>query len=237
MAEIYQKLTENTLILAPREMVVRPFNFGAWTEIRLGIYATMVTSAGNNSNASSETVAIASALDYYGFGIKTNNVTAPRVAGADFIGMQNITAASSLYTAGTPGNVQSASNPRGVIATGTSVIDETTNLDQMDLPQAAGASGYNGFYGLRLVVGNIGLASQTIQIGAARRSTVAGTDYSNSALRTDILSGGSTGYTMGTAKAWNTGAAARALPDAFYLRMPFYNARIRLSAMGMIKVA
>ncbi len=237
MAEIYTKLTENTLILAPREMVVRPFNFGAWTEIRLGILATMVTSAGNDSNAVSETVAIASALDYYGFGIKTDNTILPRVAGADFIGMQNITAASSAYTSGTPGNVQSASNPRGVIAAGASVIDEATNLDQMDLPQAAGASGYCGFYGLRIVIGNAGLSTQTVTIGAARRSTVSGTDYSNSVLRSNILSGGSTGYTMGTAKAWNTGVAARALPDAFYLRMPFYNARMRLSAMGMIKVA
>lgn len=237
MALIYLKGAENTCILAPREMTVRPFNFGAWTEMRMGIFFTMVTAAGDDANAVNETVVIASALDYMAFGIKTNNTTPARTAGTDFIGLMNQTAQSSLLTAGAPGNLNSAGNPRGVYLNDAAVLSEATNLGQADFPQAAGAAGYNGFLGLRFVITNLGLVNQQINLGFGIRSSVAGVDYSVTALRTQILSGGSTGYTMGGPRDWNTGVVARVVPDAFYVRMPFFNNRIRMSAMEMIKVA
>lgn len=237
MAEIYLKGAENALILAPREMVVRPFDFGAWTEMRLGFFYSIVTAAGDDTNGVNETVPISSSLDYMAFGIKTNNTVLPRETGTDFLGFMNNTGASSVYVTGSPNMLSSAGVPRAAFITDTTIVSIADDVDEAGSPNASGASGYNGFYGLRFVVTNIGTATQQINIGSGRRTTVSGTDYSDTALRTELLSGGSTGYTMNTARDWNTGAAARVIPSAFYMRMPFFNNRIRMSCMGMIKIA
>lgn len=239
MAEIYLKSVEKTLILEPREYMLRAFDFGAWTEIRMGMYYSFVSSLGNNLNYVDETVALASALDRIAFGIKdasTGNL--PGQTGASFLGLTNETGQGTQASItnhfihlSSGGNFVAAGTTDTTIIGGTSAQTLTTLNCPNDV---TGTTGYNAFVALKLVVNNLGLSSQTVDISGSLTSTVAGSDYSLSALRSLVNAA-----TYGTARniAWNTGSAAKALPTCWFLRSPFLNNRFRLSAMEMIKIS
>ncbi len=245
MATIYQKtVSDKTCILAPREFILRPFDFQAWTEMRFGVFISAVTSSGNNTNAVNETVALSTYADRIAFGIKdsaTNDL--PGFGAALFLGAVGITgAASGLDATGTPTMVQITGNAGAntlcaagfheTTLVGASAGEQLGNIISCAL--ADGATGYCGFYAVKFVITNIGTASQSVAISSANTVTIAGTDYSAQALRL-LINGASFGSPVSVA--WNTGAAARVIPDAVYIRMPFYSNRIRISAMRAIRYA
>ncbi len=96
-----------------------------------------------------------------------------------------------------------------------------------------GAADYCGFFAVKLVITDRGLVTQQVTIGSASTKTISGSDYSTAALRL-LINNASYGSRVID---WNDGAAAYAIPDAFYVRMPFYNNRIRISAMRAIRYA
>lgn len=240
MAEIYLKSAENTLILSPREGVQRPFNFDAWTEVRLGMYFGGVTAAGDNSQAVAETVNISSYLDRITFGLKTEDALMPGQTDCKFIGVTSTTRSELDTTVNTFGSADATSGfyngMNGAIAIDTTFTTRTTpNSSGMRYPTVTGATAYCGFYALKFVVTNSGTATQQIAVSFSQNNSVAGADYSASALLTDINNAVYT--SMGAAFDWNNGASAYALPNAFWLRLPFFNNRVRVSAVRLVRYA
>ena len=239
MAEIYLKSAENTLILEPRESVKRPFDFGAWTEMRMGVFFSGIASVGDNTNAAAETVVLVSNLDYLTFGIKDTSAYLPGSTGSLFLGAVtpvNATSAgvySGLYLSSSSGiaNLAACGSYDATFVLGTSA-------SMIDCPQCpntiSGTTAYCGFYAVKFVISNIGAATQSVAISSAYANSVAGSDYSIAALRTAINNA-----TYGAAKtvAWNTGAVASAIPTCAWIRLPFYNNRIRISSICLIKIA
>lgn len=239
MALIYQKtVSDKTLILAPREFILRPFDFQAWTEMRFGIYFDGVASSGDNTNSAAETVALSTAADRIAFGIKdsaTNDL--PGFGAALFLGCVTETGGSSYCSGSAFSNLASVDSAAAgyhetTLVGGTSGQFLGTALNYP--ATCSGATGYNGFFAMKFVITNIGTSSQAVTISAVSTTPIAGTDYSAQALRLAINNA-----VYGTTRSitWNDGAVARTLPDAIYIRMPFYSNRIRVSAMRAIRYA
>ena len=248
MAEIYTKSAEKTLILEPREYMIRPFDFGAWTELRIGAYFGGVASSGNNTQGLAETVTISTYQDIIAWGIKDVSAVLPGFAGSLFLGVMSENGSGHSSTGGNGANSSTfhtslavdGSSGRNLVAGGfhdTVKVNgvypaDTTN--DLNYPAPTGATGYAAFAAIKFVITHLGAATQSVAISASQTSPITGVNYSLSALRTAINNA-----TYGTARnvAWNDGAAARAIPTCWFLRLPFYSNRIRLSAIDMIKIA
>ncbi len=231
MGDIYQKLAEKTMIPAAREGYRRQFDFGDWTEMRFGILFSGVTAAGDNTMAVTEAVTLNTADDRIAFGLKDNSAGYPGTTGTLFLGGGNTGTSSDVFVSGAAGQFYDSTGATGIQAlglAGTVLKNGTGNMASMVFPDAAAASAYCGFYALKFVLTDRGLATQSVAISAAWSASVSGTDYSPGALLTLMNNG-----TYGTARTvqWNDGAAAYDIPDCCYIRMPFFNNRIRVSCM------
>lgn len=237
MATIYQKtVSDKTLILAPREFFLRPFDLGAWTEMRIGVFLSGVTSGGDNTDSVVESVTVNTAADRIAFGIKDSaSNDLPGFGSALFLGAVTETSAASESSATAFNSGNNRVSAAGYFATTLVGGAFAQTIGQLlNFPSAAGATGYCGFAAIKFVITNLGASSQSVAISATSTTPIAGTDYSASALR--ILMNNAV-FGTPVATAWNTGAAARTLPDAVYVRMPFYSNRIRLSAIRAIRYA
>lgn len=245
MANIYTKLTDKTLILAPREAVVRQFNFGTdWTEMRMGFFSTGVIDSGDNTAPTDESLVIGSASDRMAIGLKNSSTNdLPGYAGSLFIGAitggtgsqttdYSLAAGRKYYCAFATNQAPSAAGYYG-----TTLVGGTHTTDALAHPilfgDASAATGYNGFFGLKFVITDRGLSTQTVTMSTFA-DVVAGTDYSATALRTLL---NNSGYLGPKTIAWNDGAAARTIPDCVFVRIPFFNNRIRISAIRAIRYA
>jgi len=237
MAEIYTKAAENTLILESREMMLRQFNFGTWTEMRMGMYFGGVNASGNNVNSVNESVTLTSALDRICFGIKDSSTTTiPGQTGAQFLGVTTTT--GQLSKAGNDG-VQGIIYSNGALSPVGTVDTTITGGSVAGAPMQypidiTGSSAYCGFYALKFVINNAGLSSQTVTITSTNTVTIAGSAYTVNNLRALI---NSATYGGSATIAWNNGATANAIPNCWFLRLPFLNNRIRISAIDMIKIS
>lgn len=244
MATIYTKESEKVCILAARELMLREFDFGAWTEMRMGLFFGDVANTGDNTAGANESVSLASVSDRIWFGIKDPDTTVlPGETGATFLGATTRTGDVSRVE---PANGGIGSFGGGALralsavgAHDTTLVGASASeaLEVMILPNSSvGSSNYNGFFGLKFTVNNIGTSSQTVDITSSTVTNPAlGTDYSLDALRTLLVTFGNPSTTRNIA--WNTGAAARAIPTAWFVRVPFYSNRLRMSSVCMIKIA
>lgn len=245
MAEIYQKIVgDQTLILGSRESVTRKFNLGTWTELLFGMYCAGTTTASGNATPPTENVTWHSVTDNIYIGLRNSSSTAlPGVAGAQFIGMvprnyasagaESANSNGSQYGTASGQMLAISEKDASVLAGGTYPAYSMGPGPSFTTPTAASA--YNGFFGMRFVVSNAGLGSQTIAIQSVVSASEAGTNYSVANLQSRLLGVGAWGTSFSLA--WNSGGAALPLPDAIYIYMPFYNCRIRISALDVIKVS
>jgi len=242
MATIYQKtVSDKTIILAPREGILRQFDFQNWTEMRFGLFFGGVTSGGDNTDATGESVSVVTAQDKICVGLKNADTNdTPGSVGSLFLGVMTGTGLVSLLNAAGPSRMGTDGTSYNLSAggyAGTTLLAGTTSeyVGPLISPVASSAAtGYNGFYAMKFVITNLGLSSQTVTVTSGSTGSIAGTDYSAQALR--LLINNAT-YGGGGTFAWNTGAAARAIPNAIWVRMPFYSNRIRISAMRAIRYA
>lgn len=232
MALIYTKSAEKTLILSPREGYQRAFDFQDWTEIRLGMFYSGVTAADDNTTAGSEIVTYNTVADAIAFGLKnSDNTVIPGLATSTFVGLFNKLSSQSESNAseffcngGGSGSGLYVSSFNGA----TNITNNLTAQASFSYPAANGTTAYCGFLVLKMVMADRGLSTQNISMGTAVTSPVSGSDYSTAALRT-AMNNASFG-TLRTAQ-WNSGGVALTVPDSFYVRIPFYNNRLRISAM------
>ncbi len=240
MAIIYQKtVSDKTCILNVRQALLRQFDFGAWTEMRMGFFFSGVTAAGDDTNAVNEIVALSSPLDRIMVGIKNSgNDTFPGYTGSSFIGASNRTGLSSDCN-GNSFNQSGSAVLTAVAFSDTTLIGGGVGQVLSYCPEWGGSSGsatgYCGFFGVQFVVGNIGLATQTVSVRSSKTSAIAGANYSESALRTYLNNGPWSGTQVSLA--WNDGVSARTIPDGFFVYLPFFLNRIRLSAIMAVKYA
>jgi hypothetical protein len=227
-----------TGILAPREFFRGRLttSLGSdWTEARLGMFFVGVDAHADDLPGPSggETVTVATVADYVTFGLKdsaTRNL--PGQAGGNFIGVRSTSGVSEAATTffGDDSAQCSAVGYAGAVLANGGVVANGAML----FPDPSDLTGYNGFYCVKFVVNNRGSSIQAVSISVARNGLIAGDDYSKAALYQAINNASFGAPKMVT---WNTGSAARALPDAAFLRIPFYNFRIRIQEIMAVKTA
>lgn len=238
MALIYTKLTDKTTVLAPGEGGGRKLDFGAWTEIRYGIFCSAISAAGSDVDNTTETLVPSNVTEHVTFGLKDDDETTfPGEAGSLFIGIRE----------GDAANVQSTINS-GIGASGgawrpvgyhdtTEVLGSAIPVsNRMGAATASAASAYCGFIGVRINITDLGLSTQSLAMRVVGENNIAGTDYSETALLTklqNLLVDGLTPQTI----AWNDGAAARAIPDCLWVRSPLLSNTFRISAFRAVRYA
>jgi hypothetical protein len=237
MALIYLKSLENALVLAPREGFMRPFDFSAWTEIRIGFFASIVSTAGSNTLGTTETVVFNSTSDQWTIGLKSTTSDLPGVVGTDFVGLSSYTGVSGNATTGSNGRDYGTSNAqRQAIA-----VHDTTYAIQAGsggfgwATNGTLSSQYCGFLGIKFVIANLGLSNQTIAISTSNTTDFGTTDYSASALQLQLNN--ATYSAVGSALAWNNGSVAYPIPSNVWFRYPFYNNQARISCIRAIRYA
>jgi hypothetical protein len=241
MALIYTKLTDKTLVLAPREGICRKFNLGTdWTEIRVGVFLSCVSSAGSNVDNTLEIIVPSGITDYITFGIKDDSLTLPGQPGSLFLGIRShdVSVVASSPPGGGGGFKDSAGTWNMTGYFGTSIVENTSGGGLTGSPigasAASGSSAYCGFFCVKIIITNRGLSTQSVSATISKEDSVAGTDYSAAALRTKM---NAANFPTPESIAWNTGAAARAIPDCIWLRSPLYDNAFRVSAHRAIRYA
>lgn len=243
MAIIYSKTdtqlgTKNALILGVREAMFRPFNFGAWTEMRVGIFISFTGLAGSNVVPLGETVNHASYLDFSGFGLINGSTTLPGQAiGTQFIGQGcGAKAGGSASLNSGPWILQNGSGGAdNVSAIDTTFINGASGLAYIGgVTTPVNPATYAGFNGLRFVVQNPGLSTQTIQCYGSVTADYGG-PYTLSNLRSmlNLFAGQNTGSNL----VWNQAGAALPLPNYFFFRSSLLNSQVRLHAYECLKIA
>jgi hypothetical protein len=232
MAEIYTKGSEKTRVLAPREGAFREFDIGSdWTEMRVGWFLSSVAATGPNDNSVNESYVPVAASDYLLLGIKNAGQTLPGEAGCLFLGIRSSDVNLVQNLTGLGQQDSSGSWKAAGYHDTTSIISGSTVMGATSVGQSdpTGATGYCNFIGIKFVINNRGLATQTVTIRAdAVNAGIAGNDYSAEAARVLLNSLTFTGTAQTIA--WNDGAAARTIPDSIFIRSPLFNNCIRCSA-------
>lgn len=236
----FSKLGATTSILSVREGQKGSLVDGLgsdWTEARVGMYFTGVDSIEDDVSCRSETRTGSDYSDYLTFGLKnSDNFNLPGESSSSFIGVRsNSITMKAVVPSGTPGWF--ADLNQECIAMGyagaTIVNGGVLANSSLRFPDPSPATGFNGFYCVKLVVSGRGTASQAVSISISSSPSISGTDYGKAALY-QIMNNA----TFGPAKivVWNTGVAARTLPNAAWVRLPFFGGRIRIQEIMAIKV-
>ncbi len=237
----YEKEGIVTAILAVREFQRASLRIklgSDWTEARMGMFFAGVEAHDDNLANPNELLTVADVSDYLTFGLKDSDTYhLPGEAGGLFIGVRSTGAISeTVGPTSTYGWMADSSESCSAVgyAGATLINGGAFTNGSLRYPDPATTSGYNGFYCAKFVVSGRGTSGQAVHVSVGRSATVAGTDYGKAALYQAINNA-----TFGEAKtiAWNNGVSARALPDAAWVRIPFYNARIRIQEIMAVKTS
>lgn len=233
----YEKNGELTSILFPREYMRARVVEGLgsnWTEARLAMFFSGIDSGDNNAPVVEENVPVQDNSDYLTFGLKdfTSQVD-PGDAGSLFLGMRS-TGLTSTATA--QRFADSTGSCSAVGCDGTTIVNGgVLQNGALAFPSdPSGIEAFNGFYCLKLKIFNRGTGSQFVRISASQNSPVTGSDYSKARLL-NMTQNASFG--LETSVTWNSGGSARSIPNAAWVRLPFYLSRIRIQAFIAIKVS
>lgn len=238
MPIIYTKGSKKTSILAAGQAGGRQFNFGDdWTEVRVGMFISAIADTGPNDEVVAETLNVSTVADYFSFGIKNLGSTIPGEAGSLFVGIRN-GISPSVAVAPTGGMGDNNGSWRATGWDGVTEINSAApvNADRWGPVAASPGTDYAQFFAVRMVVNDLGLSTQNIDISLASTNPT-GIGYTRTDLRT-YLNNFST-YLQGLPMnlAWNTGAAARDIPDCYFVRAPLFLNRARIACIRAIRYA
>lgn len=239
MALIYTKLTDKTTVLAPREGACRKFNFGTdWTEVRVGMFCSPIAATGSNDVNVVELMVPSGITDYITFGIKDDSQTYPGQVGSTFLGIRSAGPNVESGTAGIQGFYGGGASWLTTGYYGATMVQNAGSLGSSPYfggtVLANAATAYCGFIAIKIVITDRGLSTQSVAVSIAYSNSVAGADYSATALRTAI---NNTAYGTAESIAWNDGASARVIPDCVWVRVPLYLNALRISAIRAIRYA
>ena len=234
MATIFTKGSEKTCILSPREGLMRQFDFGSWTELRLGFFYSIVSSSNNDAAGPTESIVTNNEYDLLALGLKTYNSYYPRQVGCNFVGITS-------QTTGCTKNASNIQTPTGSNHVQCSAYKDATNVSTLSTNDIGGlafpsdpsvGSNYSAFWGIRYVINNRGLSTQTISIYLSTLTPVSDVSVSN--LLTRLNAFPVAGTNAPRILTFNDGVNAHTVPDAIFLRLPFYNNRLRISAYRLV---
>jgi len=258
MAEIFEKIldVDKCLILNPRQAVQRRMAdaiVDEWTELRVGLFWSMTNASQDNALPVGESLLLNSLLDMPFFGFKNwydlgqtsgdPNELAPGFAGTVFLGFgaTQESVGPELFQNGTTSWILRSSQPNTWDLAGyneASHIGSAAVGGRPECPYDTTASTlYAGFMGFKMTLANRGLSNQSVTLSLPSSSAVFQvqyTDVSAANLRTVLAQ---TVFSVNDVVAWNNGVSALQIPDSFYLRMPFYVNRIRLHAVGILRIS
>lgn len=237
----YSKEGQITAILAVREFQRAKLTtkLGSnWTEARMGFFFSGVDAHDDNLAPPDELLTVSDVSDYLTVGLKdANSYFLPGEAGGTFIGVRSTGSTGKVLspTSSAGWFADSAEECSAVGYAGATLIDGgVVSNGSLQFPDPAGTDDYSGFYCVKFVVNNRGLSSQSVSVSVARSAQADGHDYGKGALYQAI---NNSSFGASRSVAWNNGGSARALPDAAYVRIPFYNARIRLQEIMAVKIS
>lgn len=237
MASITTYANENSLLLGNRESFCRQFDFGSWTEIRMGMLFRFVGNANDTASYTNESITVTSATDKMYFGLKSTGSNIPGVSGTNFIGGATIsttnlsgTEVGQYYYAG--------SNYYNLYVTAISgsapVFAPKSDYGSsgMTYPSAPFTTNYDGLYGLKFVLQNSGSVSQSIVMSYKRNADNNGSGSAD--LHSALINDNSWNLFAASSASWTTEIP---IPNCFFMYSPLYNNRIRMSAIEVIKVS
>ncbi len=237
MALVYPKLTDETIVLAPRQAAFRQFNIGDdWTEARFGVFVTAIAATGSDDDNVAEVLVPSVTSDRVTFGFKDTSDTYPGQSGSLFIGVRS--GEGTVVSAAAGGGIGGPSGSFVAVGyNGTSeILGAGAGIGRIGTAVASGATSYCDFFAIRLVINNRGLSTQTITIYGKEQANVAGADYSANALRTLINNSFASVGALDTIP-WNDGVSARAIPDCVWIRSPLFDNALRISCARVIRYA
>ena len=230
---------------ASHEREKRQSNVGsAWNEVRIGFIGIMVPTTSDDAASTLESVAYASYIDWFSFGLINNVATIPGQAGTQFVGLSS----NTTYAGNTTG-VRCKSNASGAATVGeygvydygnfsaialngiTVVKNNVSGVGSFNFPIYS-ADGRGALFALKYVVNNPGLSNQTISLSYANPATAVVTAPSTAKATLRSLFTSAAYSSAGTALDWFSGGVALPLPDTWFLRAPFLNNRIRWAVKG-----
>lgn len=249
MGLIYNKasigiINDKCLVLEPRDHLMIPFDEGNWNQIDLVIAAAIVDPINFNETGSNETIDSTINSNKYFFGLKnSSNLNLPRTSGSSFIG---VSAPSSVTSRVQPeGSARQAITDTGAgleyIYPGWS-YDTDVNLGgifsfTMYLGKGTDVNtndDYCAVLGIRYTISNRGTATQQIDISVTNTGLETGAptinninSIMNSAAKS-VASPQPPNFVDGSSVPYD-------IPDALYLRWPYYNNALRISSLGIFK--
>ncbi len=238
---LYEKEAIQVAVLAVREFqrAKLTVKLGSdWTEARIGMYFSGVGAHEENEAPPDEILTVADVSDYLFFGLKdADTYFLPGEAGGLFLGVRSTGSTGKCQAPGIfPGVfADSLAECSSVGYAGATLIDGgVIENGALQFPDPEPGAAFCGFYCVKFIVHSRGQSNQSVSLSVARTAQVDGFDYGKAALYSAINNA-----TFGASKniAWNSGGSARALPDASWVRIPFYNARIRVQEIMAVKIA
>lgn len=230
---------ENTLVVGPRTGLWVPFNFGTWTQVRVGMYysAPSSSSAYQTRNSVTEIIGITSDQDRFAFGLISGSVNAVGTTGTYFVGAisdQAHAALDSTIAWAIYQNIgMAAGYSQGTAVTVGAGLNSGVSRFIFGYPDSNSGT-HAGFNALKFTVINSGASNQTIRVSTHSGGAVT-MPYSDTVLRTSINNASYTDFT-GDAT-WNDGSVAYPLPNNVFLWNPYYTVGLKLSAIEIIKIA
>lgn len=238
---------DETVILDTRQMVVYPFTSPNWTDLRLGVYAS-VTALGNNNQVTglAETITTTGTpiQDNYFIGLKTNNSNLPGTAGDAFVGWSswyNLTGGgniplSSISPVQSPGNsywsVIYNNNFVTWIGSGTSQSGSAQN-NGLWLPQNIGGV-TNGTFSGGMVFRFHRATGSSLALDTV---TSANCNFINSQTPTVAEVRGWLRNPPTLQAIYGTPPTFVAVPNAFCAYWPFFNSKLRIHCVVIEKFA
>lgn len=229
--------SDKVLLIEPRKAYSRKTSIGsAWTDVRMGGFFTVVPSGNDDAASTAETLSLVSPLDQWWFGLKDSSSILPRTSGSQFMGFSCLdgdaavissNSAGSALLGGTTANWARRTTYNGA----TQLTNQQVSSSDLAFPIFS-TTDVNAFWGLRFVVTDAGLSSQTVTIHYARSGTVQ-TTVTAAALDAKLRDPSS--FTTGGSHTWNAAGAALPLPDYWFFANPFANNRIRVTTYGAVK--
>jgi hypothetical protein len=247
---IYQKpsTSDRTVILGTRSALNRPMNLvnssgQPWTEVRLGMFFSIISSTSDNASPVAEelTQVPGSHTNRVTIGLKDSSQIFPGNPGSSFIGiMTSGSATHNSYAGSYPlynweayGAASGNANQRciGIGIHGTASFEGTAQqISFKSSSNPAGTILYGGAYGVKINILNRGASNQSVVISGSTHQPYNG-GYTTAELQS-WLTTPNNGWTGMGAFPWNDGVSARAIPDSFYLYSPFNLSRFRVSVLG-----
>lgn len=254
MAVWYDKETDIVGILDPRQGAGIPLGFKdeAWTEARIGGFVSGCAASGDNTAWATETVAVSSAYDQFMVGIK-NSAFQNSVLGqadCDFWGISGLSGNNTVITNTSGGvNVEggvtvltSDAGTRFSVANGATVngasVGSSSNYFNIGTKAAVVATtGFCRFFGIRIIITDRGLSSQTVRMYLSINGNTAHTDTAKATLQSLLTNMTSHTLTDSGSITANDGATAFPVPDSFYVRCPFISNRFRFHNVMAMMIA